>query len=148
MDRSPLFVSCASSASLLNVIFQTEHEFRNPANVEPQNCKQRPYQSYGKMKLTIAIPCLGCNYNFTFYIADVNDNIQELDFVKDKDINTNCCNLTVTDNVTKFTSTRNNSPAPTSQSPVLAVSLDMSQITVQLSERRWNSNRQFSETPI
>ena len=51
------------------------------------------------------------------------------DFLKDEDININCRNLTGTDNVTKFTSTRNNSPAPPSHSPVLAVSLDLSQIT-------------------
>ena len=84
---------------------------------------------HGKMTLTIAIPCLRRNYTSTFYIADVNDNILGLDFVKDKDININCRNLTVTDNVTKFTSTRNNSPAPPSHSPVLAVSVNLSQIT-------------------
>ena len=49
--------------------------------------------------------------------------------MKDKDININCRKLTVTDNVTKFTSTRNNTPAPPSHSPVLAVSFDLSQIT-------------------
>ena len=89
---------------------------------------------HGKMTLTIFILSLRRNYNFTFYIADVNDNILGLDFVKDKDININCCNLTVTDNVTNLTSTPNNSPAPPSHSSVLAVSLDLSQIT-QLSER-------------
>ena len=84
---------------------------------------------HGKMTLTIVIPSLRRNYNFTFYIADVNDNILGLDFLKDKDINIICRNLTVTDNVTNFTSTRNNSRAPPSHSPFLAVSLDLSQIT-------------------
>ena len=41
-------------------------------------------------------------------------------------MNINCRNLPVTDNVTKFTSTRNNSPAPPSYSPL---SLDLSKIT-------------------
>ena len=81
------------------------------------------------MTLTVAIPCLRRSYNFTFYIADVNDNILGLDFLKDKDININCRNLTVTDNVTKITSTRTHSSAPPNHSPVLAVSLDLSQIT-------------------
>ena len=84
---------------------------------------------HGKMTLTIVIPSLRRNYNFTLYIADVNDNILGLDFLKDKDININCRNLTVTDIVTNFTSTRNNLPAPPSHSPVLAVFLDLSQIT-------------------
>ena len=48
--------------------------------------------------------------------------------MKDKDKNINCRNLTVTDNVTNFTSTRNNSPAPPSHSPLLAVYLDLSQM--------------------
>ena len=43
-------------------------------------------------------------------------------------MNVNCRNLTVTDNVTKFISTRNESPAQPSHSAVLAVSLDMSRI--------------------
>ena len=43
--------------------------------------------------------------------------------------NINCRNLTVTDNSTKFTSTYNNSHAPPSHRPVLAVPLDLSQIT-------------------
>ena len=80
---------------------------------------------HGKMTLTRAIHCLRRNYTFTSYIVDVNDNILGLDFLKDKDININCRNLTVTDIVTKFTSTRNNSLAPPSHSHVLAVSLDL-----------------------
>ena len=81
------------------------------------------------MTFTISKACLQRNYSFIFYIADVNNNILGLDFLKDKDINISCRNLTVIDNLTKFTSTRNNSPAPLSHNPVTTVSLDVSQIT-------------------
>ena len=106
-----------------------QHRLRHADNNESQNSKRRPYQRSRKNYAHNRQPSLRRNYNFTFYIADVNDNILGLDFLKDKDININCRNLTVTNNVTNFTSTRNNSPAPPSHSPVLAVSLDLSQIT-------------------
>ena len=68
--------------------------------------------------ITTAIHCLRRNY--------INDNILILDFFTDKDVDINCRNIIVTDNVTKFNSTGNNLPAPQSHSPVLAVSLDLS----------------------
>ena len=77
------------------------------------------------MPLTLTIPWLQCNYNFTFYIADVNDNILGLDFLEDK----GCRNLTVSDMVTNHNSVRNNSTASLNHNPVLAVSLDQSQVT-------------------
>ena len=106
-----------------------QHGLRHANNNEPQNSNGDRIKVHGKMRLTITIPCLQPNYNFNFFIADVKDNILRLHFLKDKDININCRNLTVTNNVTKFNSTRNNSPPPPSHSLVLSVSLDRSQIT-------------------
>ena len=77
-----------------------QHRLRHADNNESQNSKRRPYQS--SQTLLNVIPSLRRNYNFTFYIADVNDNILGLDFLKDKDININCRNLTVTDNLHEF----------------------------------------------
>ena len=104
-------------------------DYATPTTTNLKTVNGERIKVHGKMSLTIVIPSLGRNYNFTLYIADVNDNILGLDFLKHKDININCRSLTVIGNVTNFTSTRNNSPAPPSHSPVLAVSLGLSQIT-------------------
>ena len=80
-------------------------DYATPTSTNLKTVNGEHIKVHGKMTLTVAIPCLRRSYNFTFYIADVNDNILGLDFLKDKDININCRNLTVTDNVTKITST-------------------------------------------
>ena len=118
----------ADTGSMVSIIKSTlvNTDYVTPTTTNLKTVNGDRINVHGKMTLTIVIPSLRRNYNFTFYIADVNDNILGLDFLKDKDLNIS--NLTVTDNVTNFTSTRNNSPAPPSQSPVLAVSLDLSQI--------------------
>ena len=121
----------ADTGSMVSIIKSTlvNTDYATPTTTNLKTVNGDRINVHGKMTLTIVIPSLRRNYNFTFYIADVNDNILGLDFLKDKDININCRNLTVTDNVTNFTSTRNNSPAPPSHSPVLAVSLDLFQIS-------------------
>ena len=122
--------SIADTGSIVSNIKSTlvNTDYATPTTNLERNSKRRPYQSSQKLTLTIAIPCLRRNYIFNSYIADVKDNNIALDFLKEKDINIKCRNVAVTDNVTKFTSTRNNSPVPPSHSPVLVVFLDLSQI--------------------
>ena len=122
------FIADTGSMVSINKSTLVNTEYATPTTTNLKTVNGDRIKVHGKMTLTIAIPCLRSNYNF-IYIADINDNILGLDSLKDKDININCRNLTVTDNVTIFTSTRNNSPAPRSHSPMLAVSLDLSQIT-------------------
>ena len=80
---------------------------------------------HGEMTLTIGITCFRCIYNFNFCIAEIND-ILGLDLLMNKIININCRHLTEKDNVTKSTSTCNDSP---SHNPISAVSLVLSQRT-------------------
>ena len=124
---------------------QINTDYATPTTTNLKTVNGDRINVHGKMTLTIVIPSLRRNYNFTFYIADVKDNILGLDFLKDEDINIS--NLTVTNNVTNFTSTRNNSPTPSSQSPVLAVSLDLSQIPDTALRKIMEQHSSVLETP-
>ena len=55
---------------------------------------------FGRMSLSISIPSLQRTFPFTFFIADVKDNIHGLDFLNEFKITVKCDNLTLTDNIT------------------------------------------------
>ena len=55
---------------------------------------------FGRMSLSFSIPSLRRTFPFTFFIADVKDNILGLDFLNEFKITVNCDDLTLTNNIT------------------------------------------------
>ena len=55
---------------------------------------------FGRISLSISITSLRRPFPYTFFIADVKDNILGLDFLNEFKITVNCENLALTDNIT------------------------------------------------
>ena len=93
----------ADTGSMVSIIKSTvvNTGYATPTTTNLQNSKR----SIRKMTLSIVKHWFLHNYNLTTYIADFKDSLLGLPFLKVKDISINCGNLTVTDKITKFTST-------------------------------------------
>ena len=88
--------------------------FVNKNFVTPTVTKRRTVNGdsikiFGRMPLSISIPSLRRTFPFTFFLADVKDNILGLDFLNEFKITINCDNLFLTDNITGL-STRHSLP--------------------------------------
>ena len=98
-------------------------DYATPKTLNLKTVKGDSIEVHSKLGLTIAIPCLGGNYSFTFYITDVNDNILGLDFLEDRHKH----QLQQLDSKRKLHRIHFNTQQFT-RSPVLAVCLDLPQI--------------------
>ena len=83
---------------------------------------------FGRMSLSILIPSLRRTFPFTFFIADVKDNILGLDFLNEIKITVNCDNLTLTGNLTGLSTRQSLTPVADCHLSVQIVSNDFSSI--------------------
>ena len=103
--------------------------FVNTNSVTPTVTKLRTIDGesikiFGRMSLSISIPSLRRTFPFTFFIADVKDNIHGLDFLNEFKITVKCDNLTLTDNITGLSTRQSLTPVEDSHLSVEAVNND------------------------
>ena len=106
-----------------------QHRLRHPDYNEPQTENGNRIKVHGKTTLTIAIPCLRRNNNFKFYIADVNDNILRLKFLKNKDLNSNCRSFNSNRQLHQFHCNTQQITRTTKSQPSSSFFSDLSEIT-------------------
>ena len=120
----------ADTGSMTSIIMPS---FINTNFVTPTVTKLRTVNGdaikiFGRMSLSISIPSLRRTFPFTFFVADVKDNILGLDFLNEFKITVNCDNLTLIDNLTGLSTRQSLTPVDNSHLSVQVVKNDFSSI--------------------
>ena len=102
--------------------------FVTPAVTKLRTVNGDAIKIFGRMSLSISIPSLRRTLPFTFFVADVKDNILGLDFLNEFKITVNCDNLTLIDNLTGLSTRQSVTPVDNSHLSVQVVKNDFSSI--------------------
>ena len=127
-DSSIDFIADTGSMTSIIMPSYINTNFVTPTVTKLRTINRDAIKIFGRMSLSISIPSLRRTFPFTFFVADVKDNILGLDFLNEFKITVNCDNLTLIDNLTGLSTRQSLTPVDNSHLSVQGVKNDFSPI--------------------
>ena len=127
-DSSTDFIADTGSMTSKIMPSYINTNFVTPTVTKLRTVNRDAIKIFGRMSLSISIPSLRRTFPFTFFVADVKDNILGLDFLNEFKKTVNCDNLTLIDNLTGLSTRQSLTTVDNSHLSVKVVKNDFSSI--------------------